>query len=208
VLDAHKVPYARDEEPAPQLLDVVKRVKPTIMIGASGHAHTFSEDVVKEMNKHCKRPVIFALSNPTSKAECTAEEAYQWTDGKAIFASGSPFPPVRMGGRIFVPGQGNNMFIFPGVGLGAVVCGARKVTDEMFFTAAKTLAHMVTEEELAAGTIYPDLAKIRQISLAIAAAVARLAWEQGLAKYAEPKDIRQYVRDRMYQPDYRPYVAV
>jgi malate dehydrogenase (oxaloacetate-decarboxylating)(NADP+) len=99
------------------------------------------------------------------------------------------------------------MFIFPGVGLGAVVSGARKVTDEMFFTAAKTLAHMVTEEELEAGTIYPDLAKIRTISLAIASAVARLAWEQGLAKYAEPKDIRQYVRDRMYHPDYRPYVA-
>ncbi len=206
-LDKHKIPYARDEKPAPELLDVVKRVKPTIMIGASGQAHTFSEDVVREMYRHCKMPVIFALSNPTSKAECTAEEAYEWTDGKAIFASGSPFPPVRMGGKIYVPGQGNNMFIFPGVGLGAVVCGARKVTDEMFFTAAKTLAHMVTEEELAAGTIYPDLAKIRQISLAIAAAVARLAWEQGLARYAEPKDIRQYTRDRMYQPDYRPYVA-
>jgi len=206
-LDKHKIPYARDEKPAPELLEVVKRVKPTIIIGASGHPHTFTEEVVKEMYRHCKQPVIFALSNPTSKAECTAEEAYTWTGGNAIFASGSPFPPVRLEGRIFVPGQGNNMFIFPGVGLGAVVCGARKVTDEMFFVAAKTLAHMVTEEELEAGTIYPDLAKIRQISLAIAAAVARLAWEQGLAEYAEPKDIRQYVRDRMYHPDYRPYVA-
>jgi malate dehydrogenase (oxaloacetate-decarboxylating)(NADP+) len=206
-LDKHKIPYARDEKPAPELLEVVKRVKPTIIIGASGHPHTFTEEVVKEMYRHCKQPVIFALSNPTSKAECTAEEAYTWTGGNAIFASGSPFPPVRLEGRIFVPGQGNNMFIFPGVGLGAVVCGARKVTDEMFFVAAKTLAHMVTEEELEAGTIYPDLAKIRQISLAIAAAVARLAWEQGLAQYAEPKDIRQYVRDRMYHPDYRPYVA-
>jgi len=207
-LDKHKVSYSRDDEPAPELLQIVKRVKPTIIIGASGQAHTFSEDVVREMYTHCNQPVIFALSNPTSKAECTAEEAYRWTDGNAIFASGSPFPPVRLGGRIFVPGQGNNMFIFPGVGLGAVVCGARKVTDEMFFTAAKTLAHMVTEEEMAAGTIYPDLAKIRQISLAIAAAVARLAWEQGLAQYAEPKDIRQYVRDRMYHPQYRPYIAV
>ncbi len=207
VLDKHKIPYARDEEPAAELLDVVTRVKPTVIIGASGHAHTFTQDVVKLMSKHCKQPVIFALSNPTSKAECTAEEAYRWTRGKAIFASGSPFSPVRYDGRIFVPGQGNNMFIFPGVGLGAVVCGARTITDEMFFTAAKTLAHMVTEEELAAGTIYPDLGKIRQISLAIAAAVARLAWEQGLAQYAEPKDIRQYVRDRMYHPEYRPYVA-
>jgi malate dehydrogenase (oxaloacetate-decarboxylating)(NADP+) len=208
VLDAHKIPYAHDEKPAPELLEVVARVKPTIMIGASGQAHTFSEDVVREMYRHCKQPVIFALSNPTSKAECTAEEAYAWTDGKAIYASGSPFPPVRLGGKVFVPGQGNNMFIFPGVGLGAVVSGARKVTDEMFFTAAKTLAHMVTEEELASGTIYPDLARIRQISLAIATAVAGLAWDQGLARFAQPKDIPQYIRNQMYQPDYRPYVAV
>jgi len=206
-LEKHKIPYARDEAPAAELLEVVKRVKPTILIGASGQAHTFTEDVVKTMHKHCDQPIIFALSNPTTKAECTAEEAYHWTHGAAIFASGSPFPAVRLNGKVFVPGQGNNMFIFPGVGLGAVVCGATKVTDEMFFTAAKTLAHMVTEEELNAGTIYPDLGKIRQISLAIAAAVCRLAWDDGLAQYPEPDDIRQYVRDCMYHPDYRPYIA-
>jgi malate dehydrogenase (oxaloacetate-decarboxylating)(NADP+) len=142
-LEDHKIPYARDEEPAGELLEVVKRVRPTILIGASGHAHTFTRDVVEEMHGHCDRPVIFALSNPTTKAECTAEEAYGWTGGDAIFASGSPFNAVRLKGRVFVPGQGNNMFIFPGVGLGAVACGATKVTDEMFFAAAKTLAHMV-----------------------------------------------------------------
>lgn len=206
-LQEHKLPYARDDAPAPTLLDIVERVHPTILIGASGHARMFTEEVVRGMHKNCKRPIIFALSNPTSKAECTAEEAYGWTDGDAIFASGSPFPPVRIGGRIFVPGQGNNMFIFPGVGLGAVACGSRKVTDEMFFTAAKTLAHMVTEEELHSGTIYPDLRNIRQISLAIASAVCRLAWDQGLAKYPEPADIREYVRDCQYHPEYRPYVA-
>ena len=206
-LEKHKIPYARDEAPAAELIEVVKRVKPTILIGASGQAHTFTEDVVKTMHKHCEQPIIFALSNPTTKAECTAEEAYHWTHGAALFASGSPFPAVRLNGKVFVPGQGNNMFIFPGVGLGAVVCGATKVTDEMFFTAAKTLAHMVTEEELNAGTIYPDLGKIRQISLAIAAAVCRLAWDDGLAQYPEPDDIRQYVRDCMYHPDYRPYIA-
>jgi len=206
-LEKHKIPYARDEAPAAELLEVVKRVKPTILIGASGHPHTFTKDVLKTMHKHCEQPIIFALSNPTSKAECTAEEAYGWTNGAAIFASGSPFNAVRLRGKVLVPGQGNNMFIFPGVGLGAVVCGATKVTDEMFFTAAKTLAHMVTEEELNAGTIYPDLGKIRQISLAIAAAVCRLAWDEGLAQYPEPDDIRQYVRDCMYHPDYRPYIA-
>jgi len=207
-LETHKIPYAREEEPAAELLEVVKRVRPTILIGASGHPHTFTEDVVKAMHKHCEKPIVFALSNPTTKAECTAEEAYNWTNGDAIFASGSPFDAVRLGGKVFVPGQGNNMFIFPGVGLGAVVCGATKVTDQMFFTAAKTLAHMVTEEELRSGTIYPDLGKIRQISLAIAAAVCRLAWDEGLARYAEPADIRQYVRDCMYHPEYRPYIAV
>jgi malate dehydrogenase (oxaloacetate-decarboxylating)(NADP+) len=207
-LEEHKLPYARDEEPAATLLEIVKRIKPTILIGASGHAHTFTEDVVRTMHTDCKRPIIFALSNPTSKAECTAQQAYSWTSGTAIFASGSPFPPVRIEGRIFVPGQGNNMFIFPGVGLGAVACGAQKVTDEMFFTAAKTLAHLVTDDEMAAGTIYPDLGKIRQISLAIASAVCMLAWEQGLARYAEPEDIREYVRACMYHPEYRPYTAV
>ena len=206
-LEEHKIPYARDEKPAADLLDVVKRVKATVLIGASGHAHTFTESVIREMAVHCERPVIFALSNPTNKAECTAEEAYGWTGGKAIFASGSPFPPVRLGGQILVPGQGNNMFIFPGIGLGAIASGATKVTDEMFFAAAKTLAHMVTVEELDAGTIYPDLGKIRQISLAIAAAVCRLAWDEGLARYAEPDDIRLYVRDCMYHPAYRPYMA-
>jgi malate dehydrogenase (oxaloacetate-decarboxylating)(NADP+) len=205
-VEEHKLPYAREDEPAAELLEVVRRVKPTILIGASGHPHTFTEEVVREMHRHCEKPVIFALSNPTSKAECTAEEAYRWTDGKAIFASGSPFPPVRIQGRIRVPCQGNNMFIFPGVGLGAVACGAEKVTNEMFFTAAKTLAHMVTEEELAAGTIYPDLNKIRQISAAIAAAIGRLAWDEGLATYSEPEDIRAYIRECMYHPDYRPYL--
>ena len=207
-LEEHKLPYARDEEPAATLLEIVKRIKPTILIGASGHAHTFTEDVVRTMHTDCKRPIIFALSNPTSKAECTAQQTYSWTSGTAIFASGSPFPPVRIEGRIFVPGQGNNMFIFPGVGLGAVACGAQKVTDEMFFTAAKTLAHLVTDDEMAAGTIYPDLGRIRQISLAIASAVCMLAWEQGLARYAEPEDIREYVRACMYHPEYRPYTAV
>jgi malate dehydrogenase (oxaloacetate-decarboxylating)(NADP+) len=206
-LQVHKLPYARDEKPADTLLQLVNRVRPTILVGVSGQPQTFGEKVVRSMHRHCGKPIIFALSNPTVKSECTAEQAYTWTNGDAIFASGSPFDPVRINGRIFVPGQGNNMFIFPGVGLGAGMCGASKITDSMFFTAAKTLAHMVTKEELETGTVYPDLRKIRQISLAIATAVCRLAYEQGLARVPEPEDIRQWVRDHMYHPEYRTYVA-
>jgi malate dehydrogenase (oxaloacetate-decarboxylating)(NADP+) len=206
-LEEHKIPYARDEKSVENLLKAVMKIKPTAIIGASGQPQTFTRDVVESMHQHCKQPIIFALSNPTTKSECTAEQAYQWTNGDAIFASGSPFDPVRLNGRIYVPGQGNNMFIFPGIGLGAVVCGAKKVTDGMFFIAAKTLAHMVTEEELNSGTVYPDLEKIRQISLAIATAVCRLAYDEGLAQYPEPEDLRQYVRDCMYHPEYRSYIA-
>ena len=206
-LQAHKLPYARDEDAADSLLDVIERIEPTILVGASGQPGTFTEKAIKAMAKKCDRPVVFALSNPTSKSECSAEQAYRWTRGRAIFASGSPFAPVRFEGRIFVPGQGNNMFIFPGIGLGAIASGASHITDGMFFTAAKTLAQMVTEEELDSGTLYPDLGKIRQISLAIATAVCRLAWDEGLARYEQPEDIRDYVRSCMWHPEYRPYVA-
>ena len=206
-LQSHKLAYARDAKGAESLLEVVRQIKPTVLIGVSGQANTFDRDVLTEMKKHCDHPVVFALSNPTDKSECSAEQAYRWTSGKAIFASGSPFPPVRLSGRIYIPGQGNNMFIFPGIGLGAIACGASQVTDEMFFVAAKTLAQMVTREELDAGTLYPDLGKIRQISHSIATAVCRLAWDQGLARYEEPEDIRDYVRHCMWHPEYRPYVA-
>jgi len=207
-LQDHKIPYARDEKSIEGLLEVTKQVKPTILVGVSGQPQTFTEDVVKTMHKHCEKPIVFALSNPTTKSECTAEQAYTWTAGEAIFASGSPFDPVRLEGKIYVPGQGNNMFIFPGVGLGAAICGATKVTDSMFFTAAKTLAHMVTDEELETGTVYPDLTKIRQISCAIAAAVCRLAYDEGLASEPEPVDILTHVRKNMYRPEYPRYIAV
>ena len=205
-LQAHKVPYARDEKPIEGLLKAVQEIKPTVIIGASGQGQTFTREVIETLCQFNERPVLFALSNPTSKSECSAEQAYNWSGGKAIFASGSPFDPVRIQGKFFIPGQGNNMFIFPGIGLGAVLCGTSRITDVMFFTAAKTLAHMVTEEELAAGTVYPDLGKIRQISLAIATAVCRLAYREGLAEFPEPADIRTYVRESMYHPDYKIFV--
>ncbi len=206
-LQDHKVPYARDEALVDNLMDVIKAVKPTILVGVSGQGQTFTPEIIKEMLNYSKQPIIFALSNPTSKSECTAQEAYKWTKGKAIFASGSPFDPVRMKGKIFVPGQGNNMFIFPGVGLGASLCQAKKVTDAMFYMAAKTLADMVTEEELALRTVYPDLRKIRKISLTIAAAICEMAFDEGLARVERPKDIKAWVKENMFEPVYPRYVA-
>ncbi len=206
-LQDHKIPYARDAEQIKTLLEVIKAVKPTILVGVSGQGHAFTEEVVKEMLNYSEQPIIFALSNPTSKSECSAEQAYSWTDGKAIFASGSPFDPVRMKGKIYVSGQGNNMFIFPGVGLGASLCQATKVTDAMFYAAAKTLAEMVTDEELALGTVYPDLRKIRKISATIAAGICEMAFENGLARIERPENIAAFIEKRMFQPEYPAYVA-
>lgn len=206
-LQDHKIPYARDGKHIDNLLEAIKEVKPTILVGVSGQGQSFTEEIINEMHTHVNKPVIFALSNPTSKSECSAEQAYHWTDGDVIFASGSPFDPVRFDGKIFVPGQGNNMFIFPGVGLGASMCQSSQVTDAMFYTAAKTLAEMVTDEELALGTVYPDLTKIRLISATIATAVCRMAFDAGMAGIEEPDDIFKYVQDHMYQPEYPHYVA-
>jgi len=205
-LAEHKIPYARNDEFLPTLLDVVKSVKPTILMGLSGQPQTFTKEIIKEMQKHTERPVIFSLSNPTSKSECTAEQVYKWTNGNAIFVSGSPFDKVEFDGKIYIPGQGNNMYIFPGVGLGASACQATKVTDSMFYAAAKTLAHMVTDSEFETGTVYPDLTKIREISASIASAVCRTAYAEGLAQLPIPDDIMSFIQSKMYHPDYPKYV--
>jgi malate dehydrogenase (oxaloacetate-decarboxylating)(NADP+) len=203
-LAAHKLPYAHEHPPIAGFLAAVEEVRPTAIIGVSGQPHTFTREVIERMRKYNDRPIIFALSNPTSKAECTAEEAYTYTGGRAIFASGSPFPSVKLYGKTYHPGQGNNSYIFPGVGLGIIVSGARHVTDAMFEAAARTLAEQVTEEDMANGRIYPVLSRIRAVSAAIAEAVAEIAWHEGLATEPRPDDLAGYIRDYMYDPAYSP----
>jgi malate dehydrogenase (oxaloacetate-decarboxylating)(NADP+) len=167
----------------------------------------FTQPILEAMLGWNKRPIIFSLSNPTSKSECTAEEAYRWTNGRAIFASGSPFDPVTLNGQTFMPAQGNNAYIFPGVGLGVVVSGARLVTDEMFMVAAKTLAAEVAASDLANGRIYPPLHKIRDVSAKIATAIATIAYQNDLATLPQPADLTTAVREQMYEPDYQAYLS-
>ncbi|OGP78453.1 MAG: NAD-dependent malic enzyme [Deltaproteobacteria bacterium RBG_16_64_85] len=198
----HKRPYAHDGVPVSDFLAAVESLAPTAIIGVSGMPRTFTKPVIEAMARLNRRPIIFALSNPTSKSECTAEEAYACSGGRAIFASGSPFPPVTYGGKIFVPGQGNNAYIFPGVGLGVIASEAARVTDEMFFVAAKTLADLVTEDDLSQGRIYPSLKRIREVSAAIATDVANLAFQRGLTTISRPANLAAHVKAQMYEPTY------
>ncbi len=202
----HKLPYAHDHEQVGDFLSAIETLKPTAILGVSGQTSMFTKQVIETMSKLNERPIVFALSNPTSKSECTAEEAYTWSKGEAIFASGSPFDPVEYEGRTYVPGQGNNAYIFPGVGLGAIACEACRVTDEMFFAAAKTLANLVSEPDLEKGRVYPSLTMIREVSAAIATAVAEVAYESGIAGRKRPDDLEAYVRSQMYVPEYESYV--
>jgi len=205
-LAEYKLPYAHDYEYLKDFLSAVKSLRPTVIIGASGQTKAFTQSVLEAMAVCNQRPIVFAMSNPTSKAECTAEEAYMWTEGRVIFASGSPFAPVTFKGKTHVSGQANNAYAFPGIGLGIIACEAMSVTDEMFSVAAKALANEVSEADLAQGRIYPARTKIREASAAIATAVAEVAYNQGIARKPKPDDLSTFIKSQMYEPKYRRYV--
>ncbi len=202
-LAPHKRLYAHAHARVHDFVDAVKWLHPTAIIGLAAVAGSFTPAVLEAMAAQNAQPIVFALSNPTSQAECTAQQAYEGTGGRALFACGSPFDPVTLNGRTFVPRQGNNSYVFPGVGLGAIGCGARKVTDEMFLAAARALAELVTPADLAQGSLYPALARIREVSAHIAVAVAAVAYEQGIARGARPADLLAFMKSRMYEPVYR-----
>ncbi|WP_024514547.1 NAD-dependent malic enzyme [Bradyrhizobium sp. Tv2a-2] len=201
-LSGHKLRYAHEQAPIDDFLTAIKTQKPTAIIGVAAVGGAFTPDVLKTMAELNERPIIFALSNPTSKAECSAEEAYRHTRGRALFACGSPYDPVDLNGLTFVPRQGNNSYIFPGVGLGVIASGSRLVTDEMFMAAAHTLANAVSEADLKQGSLYPALPRIREVSAQIGAAVAGVAYQRGLAQGPTPNDLIGIVQAQMYDPHY------
>jgi len=205
-LAEHKQPYAHDHAPVADFLGAVRALRPTAIIGVGATPGLFTREVIEEMSRINERPIVFALSNPTSKSECTAEQAYAWSGGRALFASGSPFDPVTIDGRRFVPRQGNNSYIFPGVGLGVVSAQSDRVTNEMFMVAARTLADSVGEADLAQGSLYPPLAGVREVSAHIAAAVAEVAFQRDLAAIDRPDDVLAFIRHQMYDPRYVSYV--
>lgn len=204
-LAEHKQPFAHDHEFLSDRVEIIELVRPTALIGVTGKAGAFSRAILEAAAKVNVRPIIFALSNPTSVAECTAEEAFRWTDGRAIFASGSPFDPVTVGGKKFAPAQGNNAYIFPGVGLGVIACASRLVTDEMFLAAAHALAHQVSQTDLNEGRVYPRLNAIREVSTSVAVAIVETARRQNLATRDMPDDLHSYIRSMMFEPEYTTY---
>lgn len=199
-LAAHKKPFAHDYAKCTDFVEAIKMIKPTGIIGVAAQPRTFTTEVLQEMAKLNERPIIFALSNPTSRAECTAEEAYRVTKGKALYASGSPFAPVEYEGKTFVPRQGNNSYVFPALGLGAVFSRSKWMPDGMFLVAAKKLAELVTDADLEQGSLYPSLDDIRPVSVKIGAAVAAYAYDNGLAGNERPQDLEKAVEAFMYRP--------
>jgi len=202
-ISEHKAPFAHEHAEMKELGDIVKELKPTVLIGAAAVPRVFTPEIIRDMASFNDKPVIFALSNPTSQAECTAEEAYIHSDGRAVFASGSPFPTFTGFGKTYEPGQGNNAYIFPGASLAVIAAGIHHISDSVFLSAAEGLAEMVTEDDLAVGRLYPPLDNIREISVQIAKKVAEEAYQAGTAStYPEPEDKEAFIRATLYDYNY------
>lgn len=202
-IQGHKLPYAHEHAETATLKGAIAALKPTMLLGVSTMPKTFDKEVVEMMMSNAEHPVIFALSNPTSKAECTAEECYTWSNGKVLFASGSPFEPVTLAnGKTYIPGQGNNSYIFPGVGLACIAAGCNRIHDSDMLIAAKALATCVTEERLSTGCLYPPLENIREVSGVVATAVATASWEKGTSTKPRPENVSEFCKSLMYVPSY------
>jgi malate dehydrogenase (oxaloacetate-decarboxylating)(NADP+) len=194
---AHRLPPSRD------FVATLKTVKPTAIIGVSTKAKTFTREVVETMTRLNERPIVFALSNPTDHAECTAEEAYGWSHGKAVYAAGVQFPPVAMGGKTYLPSQANNFYVFPAVSLAVYATKARRVTTEMFVEAARAVADQVTDAQRDLGMLFPPQSHVLEAEIRTAERVAKLAFERNLAQVDRPKDIQAWLRAMLYKPEYK-----
>jgi malate dehydrogenase (oxaloacetate-decarboxylating)(NADP+) len=215
-LAAHKLPYAHKLAPSkpfdhldlasecPQIVAAIEDFKPTALIGVSTVGRLFSREVVEAMSRHNARPIIFALSNPTEKHECLPQDAYAWSQGKAVYAGGVQFPPVHLAGQTFLPSQANNLYIFPAVGMAVYATNAKHVTDDMFIEAAHAVADQVTAEQLKLGILFPPQSNILEVELQTAARVAKLVFDAGLARVGRPKEMVAFIRQHVYKPEYRP----
>ncbi|XP_068793756.1 NADP-dependent malic enzyme [Struthio camelus] len=208
-LTSEKKHFAHEHDEMKNLEDIIKDIKPSVLIGVAATGGAFTQQILQDMAAFNKRPIIFALSNPTSKAECTAEQCYKYTEGRGIFASGSPFDPVTLpSGQTLYPGQGNNSYVFPGVALGVVSCGLRHIGEEVFLTTAEVIAQQVSEENLMEGRLYPPLVTIQDVSLKIAVKIAEEAYRNNTAStYPQPKDLEGFIRSQIYSTDYNSFVA-
>lgn len=208
-LTHEKERFAQPHAEMKNLEDAVKDIKPTALIGVAAIGGAFTEQIIRDMASFNKRPIIFALSNPTSKAECTAEQCYRLTEGRGIFASGSPFDPVTLpNGQKLYPGQGNNSYVFPGVALGVIACGVRHISDDIFLTTAEIIAQQVSDKHLEEGRLYPPLQTIQEVSVKIAVKIVENAYKDNIASvFPEPEDKEAFVRSQMYSTDYDQFVV-
>jgi malate dehydrogenase (oxaloacetate-decarboxylating)(NADP+) len=195
-------PYAHSHPPTRDFVAAIKSIKPTTIIGVSTVGGAFTNQVIAAMSEINERPVILALSNPTEHAECTPEQAYAWSKGKAIYAAGVQFPPVHLNGQTFLPGQANNFYIFPAIGMAIYATEAKRVTDDMFIEAAKAVADQVPDTLLNQGLLYPLQSNILETEINTAARIAKLVFDGDLARVDRPADMEAFIRSHVYRPEY------